>query len=121
MITKIKKELIKNPEALLKHTLKLESELIHLRKNYDKALRYMPIALRTTDPNKLKQSLIDDFYRLYKDHLRNTTHQKATESILQDRLWQMICKLDPALSRLKTPKAFKEKFNSLKKVKTEKS
>jgi hypothetical protein len=121
MITKIKKELIKNPEALLEHTLKLESELIHLRKNYDKALRYMPIALRRTDPNKLKQSLTDDFYRLYKDHLRNTTHQKATESILQDRLWQMICKLDPALSRLKTPKAFKEKYNSLKKIKAEKS
>ena len=31
MITKIKKELIKNPEALLKHTLKLESELILMR------------------------------------------------------------------------------------------
>lgn len=118
---KIKAALLKDPKALLEYTLKLESELIHLRKNYDKALRYMPIALRRTDPNKLKQSLTDDFYRLYKDHLRNTTHQKATESILQDRLWQMICKLDPALSRLKTPKAFKEKFNSLKKIKTEKS
>ena len=118
---KIKAALLKDPKALLEHTLKLESELIHLRKNYDKALRYMPIALRRIDPNKLKQSLTDDFYRLYKEHLRNTTHQKATESILQDRLWKMICKLDPALSRLKTPKAFKEKFNSLKKVKTEKS
>jgi len=31
MITKIKKELIKNPEALLKHTLKLESGLILMR------------------------------------------------------------------------------------------
>ena len=118
---KIKAALLKDPKALLEYTLKLESELIHLRKNYDKALRYMPIALRRINPNKLKQSLTDDFYRLYKDHLRNTTHQKATESILQDRLWQMICKLDPALSRLKTPKAFKEKFNSLKKIKTEKS
>ena len=118
---KIKAALLNDPKALLEYTLKLESELIHLRKNYDKALRYMPIALRRIDPNKLKQSLRDDFYKLYKDHLRNTTHQKATESILQDRLWQMICKLDPALSRLKTPKAFKEKFNSLKKVKTEKS
>ena len=118
---KIKSALLKDPKALLEHTLKLESELIHLRKNYDKALRYMPIALRRTDPNKLKQSLTDDFYRLYKDHLRNTTHQKATENILQDKLWHMICKLDPALSRLKTPKAFKEKFNSLKKVKTEKN
>tara|TARA_X000000950_G_C13489433_1_gene487158 strand:+ start:44 stop:406 length:363 start_codon:yes stop_codon:yes gene_type:complete len=120
-LKKIKAELLKKPEVLLEYTLKLESELIRLRKNYDKALRYMPIALRRADPNKLKQNLKDDFYRLYKDHFKNKTHQKATESILQDKLWHMLCKLDPALSRLKTPKAFKEKFNSIKKVKTEKS
>ena len=118
---KIKAELKRDPKALLEYTLKLESELIFLRKNYEKALRFMPLALKRLDPDKLKESLKNDFYMLYDDHLKNNTHQKTTENILQDKLWHMICKLDPALSRLKTPKAFKEKFNSLKKVKTEKN
>jgi len=115
LIKKIKKELLKNPQALLERTLELEAELIKLRKNYSRAIKYMRIALRRIDPNKVRQQLNKEFYELYKSYYHKSTHQKATEQLLQDPSWHLYCKLDPMLARLKTPKAFKEKFNSLKK------
>ena len=117
----VQKELLSyEKKNLVNRILETEKNLIHLRHEYKKAIHYMNLALRKINPNKIKISLHKEFYKLYLSYYKHNTHEGSTRLILKDPVWILLCKIDPMLARLKTPKAFKEKFNLLKKKATEK-
>jgi len=107
-------------DKLASRVYDLETQLADLNRDHDKAVKYLRLALRRINPNRRKLSLIDEFYFLYGRYLKNSTHEKATHALLKDPIWLMLCKLDPMLARMTTPKSMMNKYNSQKKVKSRK-
>jgi len=107
-------------DKLASRVYDLEAQLAELNRDHDKAVKYLKLALRRINPDKRKLSLIDEFYYLYRGYLKNSTHEKATQALLKDPIWMMLCKLDPMLARMTTPKSMMNKYNSQKKVKSRK-
>lgn len=107
-------------DKLASRVYDLEAQLAELNRDHDKAVKYLKLALRRINPDKRKLSLIDEFYYLYGRYLKNSTHEKANQSLLKDPIWKMLCNLDPMLARMKTPKSMMNKYNTQKKVKTRK-
>ena len=107
-------------DKLASRVYDLEKQLAILNRDHDKAVKYLKLALRRINPDRRKLSLIDEFYYLYGKYLKNSTHEKATQAILKDPIWMMLCKLDPMLARMTTPKSMMNKYNTQKKVKSRK-
>ena len=107
-------------DKLASRVYDLETQLANLNRDHDKAVKYLKHALRRINPDKRKLSLIDEFYYLYGRYLKHNTHKKATQALLKDPIWMMLCKLDPMLARMTTPKSMMNKYNLQKKVKSRK-
>lgn len=121
----IKDKLIKKirsypKDKLASRVYDLESQLADLNQDHDKAVKYLKLALRRINPDRRKLSLINEFYSLYGEYLKHNTHEKATQALLKDPIWMMLCKLDPMLARMTTPKSMMNKYNVQKKVKSRK-
>ena len=107
-------------DKLASRVYDLECQLADLNQDHDKAVKYLKLALRRINPDRRKLSLINEFYSLYGEYLKNNTHEKATQALLKDPIWMMLCKLDPMLARMTTPKSMMNKYNLQKKVKSRK-
>lgn len=105
---------------LANRVYELENELANLNRNHDKAVKYLKLALRRINPDRRKLSLINEFYSLYSGYLKNNTHETATQTLLKDPIWKILCKLDPMLARMTTSKSMMNKYNAQKKVKSRK-
>jgi hypothetical protein len=115
------KEIRSYPKTkLATRVYELEKELANLNRDHNKAIKYLKLALHRINPDRRKLSLINEFYPLYGRYLKNNTHEKATQAILKDPIWLMLCKLDPMLARMTTPKSMMNKYNAPKKVKSQK-
>jgi len=123
MITKLEKELIKNPRELAKYIDSLQKENLDLQlklqrrptnRNYKIATDYVVYLLKRLNPNKRKTTnLNQEFVKLYELYFFGSTHEKAVERIKKDLKWKFLCKADPMLGRLKAVDSFKKKYNKL--------
>jgi hypothetical protein len=118
---KLLKELNNYPKkSLVERVLELETQLSQIKSNHKKATTYLKYALRRLNPNKKKIGLQGEFVFLYQKLLKGKTHDQAAQQLLSDPVWLFLCQLDPMLARLKSTKAIMNKFNRLKKVKSQK-
>lgn len=116
---KIIKELTKYPKnELVSRILDLETKLASIAHDHQKAIKYLKLSLRRIDPDRRKLSLINEFYYLYDRYLKNSTHEKASQKLLKDPIWAVLCKLDPMLARLKTTRSMMKKYSLQKKSST---
>ena len=70
-------------DKLASRVYDLETQLVDLNRDHDKAVKYLRLALRRINPDRRKLSLIDDFYFLYLRYLKNSTHEN-THALLKD-------------------------------------